>query len=240
MSTLSVLELVQAATDELSLSQPTTAIGNTNSNEAQKLLRHLTRAIKVMARRFDWQNLRREHTFTTLATASQGSLAIPSDFLRMVERSVWNRTTTFRVQGPLTPEEYQARLAAVAGGVTDSFILRQNTFLLSPTPASGETIAYEYISKNVGTDTAGTTELSTFTLDTDLPYLDEELLILHLVWRYRKAEGQDYSEEFREAELMFQDMLKMDGSRRRLDMSGDRHSFEPKAPRTPDTLLGVS
>lgn len=239
MSASSVLELVQAATDELSLEQPSTVIGNTDSNAAQKLLRHLTRAVRSLAGRHDWQILRREKTFTTVAAAAQTDTPIPTDLLRMVERSVWNRTTTWRVQGPLTPEEYQARLAQTNTGIFDSFIIRNNTFLIHPTPSAGETIAYEYITNYVGTDSAGSTERATFSADTDLPYFDDELLILHLVWRYRKAEGQDYSEEFREAEMRFHDIVKMDGSRRRLDMSGDKVSFEPKAPFVPDTLIGL-
>ena len=44
-------------------------------------------------------------------------------------------------------------------------------------------------------------------------------MILGTVWRYRKAEGLDYSEEFREYQLRRANMIKMDGSRRVLDMN---------------------
>jgi hypothetical protein len=58
-----------------------------------------------------------------------------------------------------------------------------------------------------------------------------------VVWRYRKAEGQDYSEEFREFELRLNDLIKMDGGRRMIDMGGGSHDRIPVPPRVPDTLV---
>jgi hypothetical protein len=241
MSTANVLALVQDAATDLSLKAPTEVIANTTSNEVIKLRRHLIRTIRFLAGAHDWQILRREQTFTTVAAAAQTDTPLPSDFLRFIEGSIWNRASRTRVNGPLTPAEWQARQASVTTSAFDEFMIRQDTFLIDPVPPASETIAYEYVTKNIGTDSAGTTERSAFTLDTDLPYFDEELLILGLVWRYRKAEGQDYAEEYRDFQLRLVDMIKMDGGRRTLVMSGNqRQAFVPEPPITPDTLTGLS
>lgn len=233
-----ILQLATDAATELSQIIPTAVVANTGDPGAQKLLRHLTRTCRQLAGRFDWQVLRREKTFTTTATATQTG-ALPTDFLRFVPDSMFNRTKDTRVGGPLTADEWQAYQAVAYGSVYDQFTVRGNAFLMSPTPTAGNTIAYEYVTKYIGTNAAGSTERTSFTADDDVTYFDDELIILGIVWRYRKAEGLDYSEEFREYELRYYDMIKMDGGRRTLDMNEDvmTRARVPLAPRIPETLV---
>lgn len=214
-----ILELCQSAADELSTIRPSSVGPTALDPTAQKLFRHLTRTCRQLAARYDWQILRREKTFTTSGVALQSG-AIPSDFLRFVKGTMFNRTRRTRVLGPLTPAEWQNIQATVYTSVYDQFIQRGNAVLLTGTLAAGQTIAFEYISKNIGLATDGTTERSAFTDDADTTYFDDELVISGTVWRYLKAEGRDYSEEYREHELRFADLTKMDGGRRRLDMNG--------------------
>lgn len=233
----SILDLATDAADELSLARIDALVENANDNTAQKLLRHLTRTLRQLAARHDWQRLRREKTFTTVAVADQSaSTPIPTDFLRFVPDTMFNRTKRYRVD-KLSPSEYQAHQASLVTRVYDAYVQRGNALLFAPVPTAGQTIAYEYITKNIGTDTTGVTERSGFTVDTDLAFLDDELIILGIVWRYRKAEGQDYSEDFREFELRLNDLIKMDGGRRVIDMGGGGMDRIPVAPRTPDTLI---
>lgn len=214
------LELVIAAADELSLARPIDISDTSDDNTAQKLVRHLTRSCRQLASEYDWTRLRREKTFTTTATAEQTS-AIPTDFLRFLKDTMWNRTTRTKVIGPLDVGDWQARQAVLVNGPYQNFIIRGTSFLLTPTPTAGWTMAYEYITKYIGLAVDGTTEKAAFTADTDTTYFDDELLILGMVWRYRKAEGLDYSEEFREYQLRRANLIKMDGGRRALDMSGE-------------------
>jgi len=235
----SILSLIQDAAAELSLATPSAVIGNSEDDGAQKLLRHLTRTCRQLATRYDWQRLRKEKTFTTVALADQTTAsAIPADFLRFVPDSMFNRTERYRVTGPLTSEEWQGHQATLMTRVYDAYTMRGNALLIAPTPPAGQSWAYEYITKNIGTDTGGTTERSSFTVDTDVPFLDDEMLILGMVWRYRKAEGQDYGEEFREFESRVNDLLKMDSGRSRfIDMTGSDVDRVPVPPRVPDTLI---
>lgn len=221
------LELCQQAADELSVTRPSGINPDSVDPTAQKLRRHLIRTCRQLSGRHDWQVLRREATFTTSGVAAQTD-AIPSDFLRFVPGTMFNRTRRTRVLGPLTPEEWQRIQATVYTSVYDQFVQRGNSILLAGTLGADQTIAYEYITKAIGLDADGNA-IETFTADGDTAYFDDELVILGLVWRYLKAERRDYSEEYREFELRLADVIKMDGGRRRLDMGSDVLSDVPPA-----------
>lgn len=210
----SVLDIAVDAAIEISLSEPATLMGTGAKSGGKKLLRYLTRTCRELAIRHPWAIITEEHTFTTTAAEIQtGSL--PSDFRKILTETIWNRTTRRELDGPLTAKEYQSEKANVNGGIRDQFYIRGTNMLIYPAPAAGDTIAYEYIKNTIGTDSAGTTERTAFTDDTDIPYFDEELLILGTVWRYKKADGLDYSEEFNEYERRLIELKGDDGGGRR-------------------------
>jgi hypothetical protein len=60
--------------------------------------------------------------------------------------------------------------------------------------ATGDVIAYEYISNYPFANSGGTPKI-TPTADSDVFLLPEELIVLGAVWRYRSAKGYDYSQE---------------------------------------------
>lgn len=215
----SVLSLCQDAAIDLSLVSPTTIDTTLGDPTTNKLVRQLHRTCRSLAGRYDWQRLRREKTYTSSAAAAQ-STALASDFLRFIPNTYYNRSLNRRVCGPVTPAEWQNIQASVASPALEHFIQRGNSILFTPTPPGSETMAYEYITKYIGTDSTGATERETFSTDDDLTYFDDELVILGIVWRFRKAEGLDYSEEFREYEMRLADMIKQDGGRRIIDMGG--------------------
>ncbi len=231
-----VLELLQDAATDLSLTTPPDISDTLDDLTTRRLLRQFHATCRRLAGEHDWSFLRREHTFTTIASATQTS-GLPGDFLRFVPETMYNRTSRTRVSGPLTADEWQASQAVVSTYVYDQFMIRGTAFLMTPTPPADETIAYEYITNAIGTDAAGTTARTAFTADDDEAYFDDELLILGTVWRYRKSEGLDYSEEFAEYERLKYDRIKLDGGRRILDMAEGRATMRvPVPPRVPDTL----
>lgn len=228
---MSILMICQDAALELSLVTPTSVV-TTSDETARKLNRHLTKVCKALAKRYDWQTIRREQTFTTTQAAAQAN-AIPSDFLRFVQNSMFNRSLRRKVLGPLTPTQWQAFQSSLATPTWTAFIQRGNAVQFVPVPpAAGETIAYEYITKNIGA-TSGGTPLATFTGDDDEPYFDAELLTLGVIYSFRQAERLDYAEEMRQFELAYADLVKQDGGRRLLDMDS---GFGGRGSMIPDTL----
>ena len=213
-----VLELMELAADELSLVRPTDITDVTDDPTALKLSRLLHRTCKQLAAEYDWARLRREHTFTTIAAETQTG-AFPDDFLRFVNDSGWNRTRNNRLYGPVTSQEWQQTKGLNVNVAYQHFYVRGAALLITPTPEAGDTIAFEYITKNIGADLSGSNELANFVSDDDTAFFDDELVILGMVWRYRKSEGLDYLEEFREYQMRRANMIKADGGRRMLDMN---------------------
>lgn len=146
-----------------------------------------------LARRADWPVLIAEQVFTTIASAAQAG-AIPADFQRFVNGTWFNRTTSRKLVGPLTPEQWQRLQANGANGVaTQAFRRRGLSLLIAPTPPAGQSIAFEYLSKNWCQSSGGTGQ-SAWAADSDSGVLEERLMALGIIWRWRKAKGFSFSD----------------------------------------------
>jgi len=236
----SILDIATDAAAEVSLPPPSGLFSASSDATNTKLLRMITRTCRQLANVHDWTALRREHTFATVAQAEQTN-AWPSDgdFRRFVRGSIWNRTTTWQVMGPLSVDDWQAHQAQVTSRVHDAFIIRDGAFLMEPVPPAGETIAYEYVSKAVGTNAAADTYRLAFAADDDIPLIDDdELITLGVVWRLRASEGLDYSEEVREYDHRVATLRANDGGQRVINMIPSK-IIRPRAPAVPDTIDGL-
>lgn len=225
---MSLLTIVQDACRGLALPVPTGIIASTDPS-VQQLRRLADQEGRDLLHTHTWRKLVKEQTFTTTATEVQSNV-LPSDFDRFFNETVFNRTNTRRVLGPLTPHEWQAEKAILASVLYDAFRLRGNDFIVTPVPAAGETWAFEYVSKWwVDTDSDDVGEADGFASDTDEPLFSEELMTLGLTWRFRQAKGLDYAEPFRSYQIVLADDIARDGGRRTLDMKGSH----PQGARIP-------
>jgi len=217
---LSLLSIVQNAAIDLNLTSPTVVATSTDT-QVQQLMNLANRDGKDLVRRFDWQALTIETSFNTVNTQQQTTLsAVAPDFFRMVDETMNNRTQHWRVIGPLSPQEWQRRLSLGAQvGVVNSFRIRGNEIWFFPVPPAGDSIYFEYISKNWAQDAGGAGK-EAFTLDTDTALIDEDILTLGVKWRFLKAKGLDYSEEFRSYEAALEAVFGSDGARGPVDMTG--------------------
>lgn len=213
-----LLSLCQDVAGRLGLEQ-LSSVASTSNQTARRLFRLATASGRSLARRADWQQLRDEFTFTTVATAEQTGATLPADWDRFVVETGYNRTRQRPVAGPLTPQEWQesqARSASLAP--TDSVYMRGNAIFITPTPAAGQSIYFEYVSKNWA-ETSGGVGTDRFAADTDVTLLDEEMSVLDLMWRYNKSRGLPYAEDFRAAELMIADRITKAGlGKRRMQL----------------------
>lgn len=224
---MSLLDIVQDACDEIGISQPSAVIGN-DSDQIRQMLALSNAEGKRLARRYRWQVLQKEATFTTLAAASQGDInTIASDgFLYVLNDTIWNRDTRRPVFGPLAPRDWQMLQASPITGPFDEYRIRGDLLLFEPTPTAGETCAFEYISKH-WCESSGGTGQEAWAADADVGRLDEGLMTLGLIWRWKKAKGFDYAEDFNEYEALVADAMARDGSKATLDLGGGITDFQP-------------
>lgn len=189
---MSLLSIIVEVTGRLGLVQPSAVVGSTDP-QVKQLYALANKSGRDLAQAYNWQALLEQQTFVTTATPTQAS-AVPSDFDRFVPNSFFNRSTMRGVAGPLTPQQWQALQAIPAlNTVYLMYRMRTGAFLMSPTPPAGQTIAYEYVSKNWA-QSALLVAQSQFLADTDTSFLDEGLIADSLAWRFLAAKGLAYDE----------------------------------------------
>lgn len=219
---MSLLLIVQDACAELGLVQPASVIGSADL-QVQLLLRLAGKEGKELARRFDWQRLKTEYSFTCV-TDSAAQIAnldneIP-DFGRYINSSMFNRTTQCKVLGPLSDVEWQAKQASMLSAAINNFFrIRGNALLFYPTPTAEDDIYFEYVSSDwcISVDNV---RQSAWAADSDVCLIDEEVVTLGVIWRFLKAKGLDYSEEFITYERALEQIWGPDGARDNIDMTG--------------------
>lgn len=231
---MSLLSIVQDVSGRLSLPQPAAVVGSTDKQVIQ-LLALANEEGTSLGRRYPWQALVEEQTFTTVASPAQ-SAALPADLDRFVPNSFFNRSTRRPMTGPITPRQWQW-IQAQPVYSTAYLLFRERTgqFLIAPTPAAGETIAYEYLSRNWAESSGGTPQPA-FLADTDVALLDEGLITLGLRWRFLRAKGLDYAEEMATYERELEQAMARDGGSTALTLAPQ--PVDPNRVNIPDGNFG--
>mgnify|MGYP001338086132 CR=1 FL=1 len=231
---MSLLTIVQDAADRLSIPEPISAFTSSDTS-IRELVGLAQQEGKELARRASWQSLTKEKTFTTTAAAVQTS-AVPSDFDWYIPGTAFNRTRRRQMVGPLSQSDWQRIQASLVTLVNPGFRFRGDDILITPTPAAGETVAYEYVTLNWCTSIGGTPQ-SSWQFDSDVAVLDEELITLGLIWRFKKTNGFDYSEEFRSYDMQVTKAILRDGALPFLSTNLTPVARTPTSPLIPDTIV---
>ncbi len=197
---LSLLSLVQSAAPKIGIEKPASVVGN-NDPQVVTLLEYANEEGEILARGGHWEQITKEATFTAVA-ASEQTGAFPSDFISFINGSFYNRSSRREVFGPITPQQWQREQATViASGIHDFFRVRGGEILMTPDPAVGDTMAFEYISTLwVDTDADGVGDSAVWVADTDTSVLEERLMTLGLIWRFREKSGIPWETAFQKYE----------------------------------------
>lgn len=215
---MTLLSLAQSCAIRIGIQSPSTVISNA-SVEVQELLEFLQEEGRELAKRGKWQILTKEFTFATTATETQTNFSV-SDLDRFVPDTIWNRSRKLPLFGPLNSKEWQAIKSLSSSPVTNSFTYRGGLFLMSPTPSAGENIYGEYISKNFCQATSGGATKSAWSVDTDVGVLDERIMGLGAIVRFKAAKGLDYTTDIAKYETQVQQALEQDKPDSTIDLAG--------------------
>ena len=227
---MTLLTVARNACDRIGVQRPSAAFSSTDQQIVQIVGLAQQEGIELAAR-YNWQVITKEKTFTSVAAETQTS-AVPSDFDRFVNDTFFNRTEKRKLEGPLTPQQWQFHKSVVATTLVEAFRQRGDDILITPTPTAGQTMAYEYISKN-WCETSGADEQAAWASDTDVGILSEELMTLGIIWRWQRAKGLDYAESFRTYEMQVAQAMLKDGGKPTLNM-GTRKSSAARYPFVPE------
>lgn len=152
-------------------------------------------------------------------TFAQVNYPLPSDWLRQVPQTEWDRTNRWPLLGPKSPQEWQSyKSGIVYAGPRERFRILQGAFVINPPPATALTFAYEYISSAWVIDVGGTYKQN-LSADTDTWVFDDSLLVAGLKMRWKQAKGLDFSFEAQEYGALLQGIKAQDKSAPTLSLS---------------------
>jgi hypothetical protein len=225
---VSLLTIVQTAALRFGLPLPSVAASSPDQNILQ-LVGFANEAGQEMAASFTWQNLTKESSFTTVAAQLQGAMTTlaGADFDYVLTETMWNRTQRRPVFGPKSPAEWQQIQAQFMQGPWQQYRIRQNNLYFLPAPPAGQSVFFEWKSKNWATDSTGVTGKTVMTLDTDVALIDERVITLGVIWRYRQAKGLTYAEDFEKYNVALHDEMNRDAPRPRLNLQGFQTDIFP-------------
>ncbi len=226
---MSVLSIIQNANVRLGLPAPGIVI-NSFDQQVLQFLALLTEECISLAQRpgVGWQVLNKEASFTTVATEIQGNMQIIApNYKFVINDTIYNRSLRRPVFGPLSPYIWQQRKALYITGPWNQYRIVNNQLKFIPVPTAGQSCYFEYVTKAICTDSTGTIEKINFTADSDLPFLDEELLTLGLIWRWCQSKGFDFSTHFQKYEQQVINAIGRDKTSPTLNMQGSANNLDP-------------
>lgn len=225
---MSLLTIIQSAAPRVGLSKPTVGTASADPKVLQ-LIEMVNEDGQELGARHAWQALTTESNFTTLNTEIQGTIQAlaGADFSFIVNETMWNRSQRRPVFGPRSDAQWQQLKAQFTAGPWIQYRIRGNNVLFLPAPAAGQAVYFEWVTKNWATDSTGATGKSSMSSDGDIAKLDERLLTLGAIWRFKAANRLDYAEDFRKCEDAIADAITRDAGKPILNLGGEPSYFYP-------------
>lgn len=238
---MTLLSICQDVATDVGVAKPTVIVGNADET-ATRLLSAAQAALKSLGKAHNWLVLNTEYTFSTVA--SQADYSLPSDFSRLENYTLWDRTNFERLRGPLTPQDWQKYKSSILADTVTTwkkFRIRNvsgtTKFSIHPTPDAVESLVFEYVSKNFCESSGGTGQTK-WQADADVGVVDEDLIFLGTRWRFMNRLGIPYDEEKDEYERELDKAWARDGGAPTLNIGGVQPYHLIDAGNIPETGYG--
>lgn len=211
---MSVLSAAQSAAIRLLGEKPNSLFSPVSGNIkfANELADLATDVAVDIMKAHDWRALTKLCTLT--GDGTNLGFSLPSDYDRMPVKSAVHSATweKWRYERAQDLDQWRDILTFSGTGVPGWWIILGGQMQISqgngvPLP-TGEKALFYYISNYI------VANKSAFTLDTDAFVLDERLLTLGLIWRWRAQKRQEYGEDMKNYEIALAQQIGHDkGSR---------------------------
>lgn len=211
---MSALTALQNAAVRLIGGKPTTFFSSTATFEME-MTNLLNEVATDICKTADWQGLTKIHTIT--GDGATTAFDKPSDYDRMLLGQdmsdsaswFWNYTNVPDMTTWITIQN-GFYLGATPPGW---WMLFGDQFQFAPAPADGSRAMFPYISNLIARDNNGEPK-SSFTTDSDTFVLDERLLTLGVIWKWRELKNLDFAGDQANFEKAFSEAATRDkGSR---------------------------
>jgi len=205
---MTVLTVIQdACTSGIALTRPTSVFGS-SVREMLELAAIANETAEMIALSHEWQTLQRIASITGDGTTEE--FALPGDFQRMLnETQLWSEV----IDGPLMPvrdrDDWLNAITKDYEFSTNAWILYGEELHFRPALDTSEVVRFFYQSNLIVRPGTGANKAQ-FDNDTDTFRLNERLLKLGIIWRWREMKGLPYAENMADYERLKEKLIHND------------------------------
>lgn len=198
---MTALSAAQSAMIRLIGRKPSTVFSSTEKTMVE-IADLITEVGVDIMKSHDWSALTKVHTITGNGTDT--AFPLPSDYDRMsLAQSVSDGASWFwgYSQAPDMDTWIAIQDGFYLGAVSPGWwMMLGGQFQFQPAPGDSSTAKFPYVSNNIAISDQGVAKAA-FGADSDTFVLDERLLTLGLIWRWRAQKRMDYSEDMQNYEI---------------------------------------
>lgn len=188
---MTILAVAKDVCKVIGLPEPSQLTGTTERRYVE-LLNMLQEMATRIARGHEWQKLSRIATLT--GDGSTEDFDLPDDYDRMlVKAQLWSSTLSAALSPIHDLDKWLGIDVQSFDFVVNAWTIYGGQVHIKPALANTITAKFFYQSNLIVAPDAGSNK-ATFTADDDTFRLDEQLLKLGAIWRWKEAKGQPYAE----------------------------------------------
>lgn len=198
---------------------PTTAALSSNFGLSGVGVRPFAQIVTVDNMTQVTMNMTAETSGTVDLVFSQVQYPLPSDWLKQIPQTEWDRTNRWPLMGPQSPQDWQSfKSGIVYAGPRNRFRILGNTITLNPMPPDGLVFAYEYISTSWAISGTGVSK-TRFTADDDTCIFPDSLMVTGLKAQWKLAKGLNADADLGEFRTLLEQCKSYDKSAPKLSLS---------------------
>jgi len=190
---MSVLTASQSAALRLQGTRPATFFSS-NSTFEREIVDLVNEVADDIASAKEWRALTKLYELTGDGTTE--GFDLPADYDRMPTNGVVFRPdwSTWCYTPARTLDQFQYLRNGQPAPQPGAWIILEGQMKFQPPIATGDRAQFFYLTKNWARSSGGISK-SAFTADDDTYLLDERLLTLGLIWRWKAQKGLEYAED---------------------------------------------
>ena len=204
-----ILNIVAAEVGLVPISDP---FGSVDDNFVQMQVL-LNTSIRELTRKYDWEFLQQQFQILT-APLDDGIYDLPSDFLRMINQTGWERSNRNPINA-LSPQQwaYLEGRNLVSETIWVNFRVKDGKFNIYPNPVSFVyDIHFEYISNLSVIGSINSALIDRVQQGSDVPLFDELLLSRMVKVKWYEAKGFDSTKAQDDLNQIYADLTAVDAS----------------------------
>ena len=193
---------------------------------------------------FDWEALNKFGQIDVVADAPQQvekAFPLPADYVRLVDNTLWNRSTQLPAVGPVNPQDWQWLVVRKAF-ITFRFMwrIRLGQLWVKSPPETMQPLTFEYQSNLWAVDGVTDTPKTIMSNNSDFHILDPYAVILKTRLKWLEQEGYDTTATKRDFDVAIQAIFGGDRGAGTLSLvPGGGYPYINSLGNLPDTGYGI-